>query len=234
MRFDRTRGPSVARHFARNVLREYCHWVATAGRFTRFEPTGFFSSGPISIAKCTNKHRPKTLETPEEVISQEVAVIPPEITRTLSHCNGNVGHHLSDVIFLKKKKVETKWRYIQAILLNKTSFSTFNWIWYSRVSRIGDVVLLCRTLYIIIILMVSGWLWFWFVTGNQIRGPRTKWAHKKSPIAFYFTFRRSSWKVVACRRLGDDGCVMSRLWVAKTIDWRSLWMSKTEQRVGRN
>jgi len=54
-----------------------------------------------------HQHRPWTLEAPKEVIAQEVAAIPPEMTRkvidnyreTLDRCIENEGRHLSDVIF---------------------------------------------------------------------------------------------------------------------------------------
>jgi hypothetical protein len=53
------------------------------------------------------QHHPQTLEALNEVITQEVAAIPPEMTRRvmenyrerLSQCIDNEGRHLSDVIF---------------------------------------------------------------------------------------------------------------------------------------
>jgi hypothetical protein len=53
------------------------------------------------------QHGPQTLEGLKEAITQEVAAIPPEMTRRvvekycerLSHCIDNEGHHFSDVIF---------------------------------------------------------------------------------------------------------------------------------------
>jgi hypothetical protein len=53
------------------------------------------------------QHHPQTLEDLKEAITQEVAAIPPEMTRMvmekyqerLNQCSDNEGCHLSDVVF---------------------------------------------------------------------------------------------------------------------------------------
>jgi hypothetical protein len=67
-----------------------------AATFARFDP-----------GAQVYQHRPQTLEGLKEAITQEVAAIPPEMTRRvmenyrkrLNQCIDNEGRHLIDVVF---------------------------------------------------------------------------------------------------------------------------------------
>jgi hypothetical protein len=68
-------------------------------------PWDFFLWGYLKAQ--VYQHRPQTLEGVKEAITQEVAAIPPEMSRwvkekyweRLSQCIDNEGHHLSDAVF---------------------------------------------------------------------------------------------------------------------------------------
>lgn len=68
-------------------------------------PCDFFLWGYLKAE--VYKHRPRTLQELKDVIRQEVAAIPREVTRRtmdnfrerLRECLNNGGHHLSDIIF---------------------------------------------------------------------------------------------------------------------------------------
>ena len=68
-------------------------------------PCDFFLWGYLKAK--VYKHRPRTLQELKDVIRQEVAAIPREVTRRtmdnfrerLRECLNNGGHHLSDIIF---------------------------------------------------------------------------------------------------------------------------------------
>ena len=71
-------------------------------------PCDFFLWGYLKAE--VYKHRPRTLQELKDVIRQEVAAIPREVTRRtmdnfrerLRECLNNGGHHLSDIIFKTK------------------------------------------------------------------------------------------------------------------------------------
>jgi hypothetical protein len=76
-----------------------------AAVFARFDPVRFFLWGYLKAQVC--QHRPQTLEGLNVALTQEVAAIPPEVTRrvmknyreVLNQCIDNEGHHLSNVVF---------------------------------------------------------------------------------------------------------------------------------------
>jgi hypothetical protein len=76
-----------------------------AAAFARFDPVRFFLWGYLKAQAY--QHRTQTFEGLKEAITQEVAAIPPEMTRRLmekyrerlNQCIDNEGRHLSDVVF---------------------------------------------------------------------------------------------------------------------------------------
>lgn len=105
----------TARH-SLGILREMFpgHIVSLRGdigwppRSPDLNPCDFFLWGYLKAQ--VYQHRPQTLEALKEVITQEIAAIPLEMTRRvienfrerLNQCIENEGRHLSDIIFKKK------------------------------------------------------------------------------------------------------------------------------------